>query len=98
VLPERIGIGRLGSVAILYDGDFHDLAVWLLRADEARSTPTTAPRHTLRGVAVCYEFLTGIALSEVLAHLEALQLPLAATLEQDHGTATPIRTECSEAG
>lgn len=83
MLPERIELRRLRSISILYDGDFHELAAWLLRIDEARSTPTSTRRHTMRGVAVCYEYVTGIPLPEIIARLEAFQLPLGATLEHD---------------
>jgi hypothetical protein len=43
---------------MLYYGGFDELAVWLLKADDAKSTPSTTARHTVRGVAVCYEYLT----------------------------------------
>lgn len=81
--PEQIEAGRLEDISILYPGDFHDLALWLLRADDARSTPTMAQSHTLRGVAVCYEHLTGVPLAEIVARLDALHLSLAATIRHD---------------
>ncbi|HEX2095659.1 MAG TPA: hypothetical protein VHG28_24895 [Longimicrobiaceae bacterium] len=81
--PEQIKAGRLKAISILYPGDFHDLALWLLRVDEARSTPAAVPRHTLRGVAVCYEYLTGVPLVEIVAHLDALHLSHAATIRHD---------------
>jgi hypothetical protein len=88
---SRIAVGELKRVSILYNGDFYELALWLLRADDARSSPASWRRHTVNGVAGCYAHLTEVPLQEVRRQVEAQGIPLGATVEhEDDATSPPL--------
>lgn len=79
---SAISVESLQPVAILYEGDLYELALWLLRVNTAQyaGTDTTA-RQTVRGVAGYYAYLTQMDLAEILQGLEKRGLPLGASVE-----------------
>jgi hypothetical protein len=46
----------LRPVAIQFEEDFYQLAVWLLKHDMHNSTKATMRRHTVHGVANCVRY------------------------------------------
>ena len=67
---KSIPLSALEGIDILFPNDLYDLAKFLLKADDAKvaGTPNRS-RHTLYGLAKCYQRLCNIdgeAISEVL--------------------------------
>jgi len=56
----QIPVSPLRRVAIQFEVDFYQLAVWLLKHNVHNTTPATTRRHTVHGVATAYEYLAHV--------------------------------------
>ena len=82
-MEQKIDLANLKGIAILYEGDLHDLGQFVLKAYDARWAGTgSKARPTLYGL------ILNCASRPFEEAIEAQGLPLGATLEgRPHGTA-----------
>ncbi len=83
-MSEKIGIDRLKSVSVIFDGDFYDLALFLLKMNDAKDKGTTGKsRYTVHGVATVYSMIADVRRDKITRLVERGGLPLGATVEHD---------------
>lgn len=80
---ETVALADLKDVRILYKGDLHALARFLIRAYDAMDAGTnTTTRPTLRGLASKYSSLIDLPLRTVESAIRASGLRLGAVVER----------------
>ena len=83
-MQERIGVGALRDIEVLYKGDIYDLACLLLKVHDAKDRGTNCrSRHTVHGLATTYSMIADIERNGILEILERCGLPLGAAVEHD---------------
>lgn len=81
---NKIGLGSLKSVKVLFEGDVYDLACLLLKAHNAKDQRTGfRSRPTVHGLATRYSMLTDISTDAIIEVFNRHGLPLGATVESD---------------
>lgn len=80
----RVHLARLKGIRVLFEGDLHQLAQFVLRAYDAEQAGTTSvARPTLHGLAGIYAAALHVDREAVEQVMKAHGLPLGATVEFD---------------
>ena len=89
-MEQKIDLGNLKGIGILCEDDLHDLGRFVLKAYRARwaGTGSTA-RPTLHGLARIYALILNCDSKPFEEAIEALRLPLAATVDDGHHSPEP---------
>jgi len=83
-VTDKIGVSLLKNIGVLYEGDIYDLALLLLKVNDAKDRGTNSKsRHTINGVAKSYSMLANVDLKRVMAVITRHGLPLGAVVEHD---------------
>jgi hypothetical protein len=81
---EKIGVGALKDIEVLYRGDIYDLARLLLKIHDAKDKDTGhRSRHTVHGLATTYAMITDVSRDRIREIFKRHGLPLGATVEYD---------------
>ena len=83
-MQEKIGVGALKDIEVLYSGDVYDMACLLLKIHDAKDKGTNRrSRHTVHGLATTYSMIADVSPDRIREILERHGLPLGATVEHD---------------
>ena len=83
-MQERIGVGVLKDIKVLYGGDIYDMACLLLKIHDAKDKGTNhRSRHTVNGLATTYAMIADVSRDRIREILRGHGLPLGATVEHD---------------
>jgi len=83
-MQDKIGVGALKDIEVLYEGDIYDLACLLLKVHDAKDRGTNCrSRHTVNGLAMAYSLLADVERDRILEVFKGHGLPLGATVEYD---------------
>ena len=93
-MRNQVLLSQLEEMAILWPGDIHSLAEFLLRSNDAKDREVNArnkasiqkSRPTLHGLACCYASLTDIARSRIENEFGKFGFTLDVTIEFDSVT------------
>jgi hypothetical protein len=98
-MRKRVCLSELKEIGILWPGDVHALADFILHAFDARDREANAvggvirkSRPTVRGLAGYYSQLTDTPSSRIERELQARGLDLGAVLDSDSAGREPDRT------
>ena len=84
-MEQKIDIWNLKGIGILYEDDLYDLGQFVLKAYDARWARTgSKARPTLHGLARIYGQILNCASKPFEEAIEALGLPLGATVDDGH--------------
>ena len=84
-MEQKIDLGNLKGIGILCEDDLHDLGQFVLKAYDARWAGTESKaRPTLHGLARIYALILNCDSKPFEEAIEALGLPLGATVEGGH--------------
>ena len=83
-MQDKIGVGALKNIKVLYDGDIYDMACLLLKIHEAKDKGLNRQsRHTVYGLATAYAMIAGLSPDEIREIFKKHGLPFEATVEYD---------------
>lgn len=83
-MTDKIGVGLLRNIGVLYEGDIYELAYFLLKVHDAKDKGTNSKsRHTVNGLVRGYAMITGVDFNRVMTVIAQYGLPLGATIEYD---------------
>jgi hypothetical protein len=83
-MPEKIGVGALKDIEVLFPGDIYELACFLLKVHDAKDAGTTTrSRHSVHGVAGVYANLFGVREDKIEMILKKHRLLMNAAVEYD---------------
>jgi hypothetical protein len=83
-VQEKIGVGALKDIEVLYRGDIYDLACLLLKIHDAKDKGTNCrSRHTIHGLAATYSMIADVSREKIREIFERHGLPMGATVEHD---------------
>ena len=84
-MEQKIELANLKGIGILYEDDLYDLGQFVLKASDARWAGTgSKARPTLHGLARICGLIFNCASKPFEEAIEALGLPLGATVEDGH--------------
>ena len=87
-MEQKIELSNLKGIAIIYEDDLYDLGKFVLKANDARWAWTgSKARPTLHGLARIYGLIFSCASKPFEEAIEALGLPLGATVQDGHHSA-----------
>ena len=83
-MQEKIGVGALKDIEVLYSGDVYDMACLLLKIDDAKDKGThRRSRYTMYGLATTYSMIADVSPDSIREIVKRHGLPLRATVEHD---------------
>ena len=84
-MEQKIDLGNLKRIGILFEDDLHDLGQFVLKAYAARwAGAGSKARPTLHGLARIYALILNCDSKRFEEGIEALGLPLGATVDDGH--------------
>ncbi len=83
-MVDKIGVGSLRNIGVLYEGDIYELAYFLLKVNDAKDKGTNSKsRHTVNGLVRGHAMITGVDFNHVMTVIAQHGLPLGAAIEYD---------------